>query len=32
MQKAQDPEEWISQIKEWMLNGTQVNYVLLSLQ
>jgi hypothetical protein len=25
MEKAQDAEEWISDIKKWMLNGTQVN-------
>jgi hypothetical protein len=25
MEKAQDAEEWISDIKKWMLNGVPVN-------
>lgn len=26
-EKAQDPEEWISDINKWMLNGTQVSNI-----
>ncbi len=25
MKKAQNEEEWISDVKKWMLSGTQVN-------